>query len=158
MNNEEMTEIQANRLLNVATALREAPIEIAALFDMGKFGYGFRAHVVKYLTGKTKKRYNCKTPACALGHYAIRHDMQRTFALNVMGKLTRMPPHNRHEIAFCDPRVKSHFGITAKESEYLFGTKGCGKAKTTEAAATYIEKFLIRKGWDFNHVSIRRAA
>lgn len=114
--------MNAKRLLNVAKALRESPAPDQ--FTMGQYAH------------------RCGTPACALGHYAARHDLQGQFVL-----------HQGHDGIFCvgaddddvpyhDRRVLHHFGIDGEDAERLFGPTGCGSAKTPIKAAEYIERFV----------------
>lgn len=111
--------IYKTRLLNVAKALRESPNP--QKFDMGKWGHF------------------CGTPACALGHYAAREDLQSDFSLSFwQGNLEF--PGNDHNAAICE-----HFGINANEGMELFSFWGCGDAATTLGAALYIEAFAERK-------------
>lgn len=130
-----MNKRQANRVLNVAVSLRESPEP----------------------NGFTMRRYinPCGTPACAFGHYASRTDLQKlvVFGDNKLDifysdkiKATSNTCYNRAD--FDDDLVQEHFGITLDESTELFGTVGCGRAKTTLQAANYIEGFLENKRWD----------
>lgn len=121
-----MNKTQAQRLLNVATALREAPRSLARKFDMTLYGH------------------NCKTPACAIGHYAFRRDLQRVFRLSRDGRLI-FP--NGEKTSHSDVTSLRHFGITYDESCELFDDTGCDEAKTPIQAARYIEKFLDRNDW-----------
>ncbi len=109
-----MNQIQKKRLLNVAKALREAP-------EPSKFT------MVRYFN-------YCGTPACALGHYVFRTDLQKTFAKNdfIRGGLS----------SYTDDSVLTHFGISNRESEDLFGDDGCDMADTAIEAAKYIENFV----------------
>lgn len=120
--------IHAQRLLNVARATREtaAPGD----FTMRYFG-------------------DCGSPACALGNYAVRRDLQRVFYL---GKLpedgTRLflrSVADNSLVSFSEGLVQRHFGISEAEAVELFSGVGCGYAKTPEAAALYIEAFVARK-------------
>lgn len=110
------------RLLNVARAVREAPDP--SRFSQGSFGH------------------KCGTPSCALGHYAVRKDMQRTFGLTFWGgKLTAYGD----EVGTDRDSVTSHFGITSGESYDLFGKHGCDDAQTNIEAAEFIEAFAAKK-------------
>ena len=84
----------------------------------------------------------CGTPACALGNYAFRRDLQKTFRLNGNNVLL-----SSGSDCFCgDPweEVKEHFGISEKQADELFDQGGCGNAKTHLQAAKYIEEFVAR--------------
>ena len=111
------------RLLNVAQALRESPNQDR--FTMRQFVYAPDAE------------HTCGSPACALGHYAFRGDLQKTFT----------PDSFRTGGLACDaPEVQEHFGITSRQACQLFSAAGCGEAQTTSAAAEYIEKFVATDG------------
>lgn len=112
--------IKKRRLLNVAKACRES--KHAADFTMERFG-----HV-------------CGTPACALGNYAARRDLQDDFSLSKFGSLRER--RHRHDIGINDEPVLKHFGITNDQSDQLFGQNGCGNAMTAIQAAKYIERFV----------------
>lgn len=117
------------RLLNVARALREDP-------DPPKFCMAFF--------------HDCGTPGCALGHYAARNDLQSAFYLrrksDWLGIRTKTGRAAGPAIGFDDIRVSEHFGLSCyDEAEELFGTRGCGNAKTPIKAAEYIEAFVERK-------------
>lgn len=108
----------AERLLNVAKALRESP-------NPEKF------HMSAYAR-------SCGTPACALGHYAARTDLQQAFILSLGFLCTDYGA----EIAFHSPKVRSHFDISREEAEELFSPDGCGGARTALEAARYVENFV----------------
>lgn len=120
-----MNRTQAQRLLDVATALRESPNP--RKFDMDAYGH------------------DCRTPACALGHYAARKDMQKILCLDSEGELNFAKTgvwtshHNKE--------VLEHFGLNVTESHRLFSGSGCGYARTAIQAAKFIENFLDDKGW-----------
>ncbi len=112
------------RLLNVAKALRESkrPEE----FTMGQF--------VR----------ECGSPACALGHYAERTDLQSAFVLKLdpmWGWDVYTSPGS--ELSF--RHIMPHFDISEAETEELFGIHGCDDAQSPNAAARYIEAFVARK-------------
>lgn len=117
--------IHAQRLLNVALALREVP-------DVKSF---------------TMRRYmnECGTPACAIGHYAGRLDLQDLLCIRD-GNFSYVDP-KLGEPDYDDPVVLDHFGIDEEEAEELFGGYGCGQARAPIEAAEYIEGFVKRK-WD----------
>lgn len=114
--------IHAQRLMNVSRALRETPKP--KRFDMGKFGNP------------------CGTPACALGHYAVRTDMQSTFRLSFWTGDLKV---RGQEVDFDGPQICHHFGITEGEAALLFGPSGCNDAQFPEDAAAYIEAFVTVK-------------
>jgi len=114
--------LHKQRLLNVVRALKEAPNP--KRFTMEQIGTF------------------CRTPACALGHYAARHDLQHTFSLSFFtGAL--LIYGERGGVA-CEGVLK-HFGITTVEALDLFDQSGCDDAQTLEEAIEYIEQFARRK-------------
>lgn len=130
-----MEAIYKKRLLNVARALRESPKPKA-----------FTMHC--YVGGDTwdfDTSHNwCGTPACALGHYAARTDLQRLMRI-LNGKAVYRESIYGSSICYADECVLKHFGIYWSEAGCLFGSEGCGNAKTTKQAARYIERFVARK-------------
>lgn len=115
------------RLLNVAKALRESP-------NPDNFS------MLDYMNG-------CGTPACALGHYAARPDLQ-DFMHPV--QLIESPvseyalEYNDEQRAlsldYWDTAIQKHFDISPEEATDLFCSEGCGNAETAIEAAEYIEK------------------
>lgn len=122
--------MNAQRLLNVARALRESPNP--EMFTMCEYGR------------------SCGTPACALGHYAARQDLQNHLALVKKDKETFPVSYlslakKNYPISYHDRSVLDHFGIDQWQATKLFGSCGCGGAKTAEAAAEYIERFVLTR-------------
>jgi len=138
-----------DRLLNVAIALEDAAKDqrLREAFTMGTFVRGIGDF--------------CGTPACALGHYAARTDLQDVLAIHAVETLD----HTDYRVAAADNcevlpgwdefdedescdaykydfDVAEHFGITGSECEELFGGDGCFNAQTPEAAAAYIRNFV----------------
>lgn len=108
------------RLLNVSRALRES--KNPELFTMARYGHG------------------CGTPGCALGHYAARRDMQSDFILTNRGDLeASVEGLNEYQTVTAALR---HFDIDREQEEKLFGSNGCGNAKTPNEAAGFIEQFV----------------
>jgi hypothetical protein len=131
-----MRAIHLRRLLNVVRALEESPNP--ERFTMAQFGH------------------ECGTPACALGHYCARTDLQSAF---VLSKHTdrgdrEMPtwpaPIDDVTVAlgFDDEEVRTHFGLTEDQAEELFGSEGCDGARTALEAAAYIRAFVARRERD----------
>lgn len=119
--------VYRERLLNVARALREDPDP--SNFSMRTFG-------------------KCRTPACALGHYASRRDLQQAFYLRRdgwLGMKDSSGKRGREARGIDDPFVHEHFGINHAESDDLFGRSGCGGALAPFQAADYIEAFVASK-------------
>lgn len=117
--------IQAQRLLNVARAVRESP-------DPSRFTMSREIH-------------NCGTPACAWGHYMFRDDLQDEFTpYSDYSGFARHRDGKGH-LTYASDEVLHHFGITDDEAAELFSNEGCGYAKTALQAATYIERFVAKK-------------
>lgn len=125
-----MKAVHAKRLLNVARALRESPAP--KRFCMTQYGYCD--------PDGDDSDSTCGTPACALGHYAARTDLQRLLTLTEYGTLRYRD--RRHPASYGDDSVLEHFGIGETEAMNLFAGWGCGNAKTPKAAAKWIEKFV----------------
>ncbi len=105
------------RLLNVAKALRES--KNPDKFDMTLYGW------------------HCGTPACAMGHYAARRDLQSDFVLTPTGSLK-----NNAGIYVGAFEIGHHFQISLRQEDELFGCRGCGGACTAIDAAEFIEQFV----------------
>lgn len=131
-----MEAIYKKRLLNVARALRESPKPKA--FTMRFYVRGNEGDC-----DDTSHNW-CGTPACALGHYAARTDLQRLMRI-LNGEAVYRESINGYGICYADACVVKHFGIYWSEADRLFGPEGCGNAKTTKQAARYIERFVARK-------------
>lgn len=117
------------RLKKLITALQDAKPEN---FSMRMYG-----------------RRSCSTPACVLGHYAYRRDLQRTLTLtSVEDDPERLWLRDAHGqgIGYDDRAVLDHFGICEWDADKLFnGISGCGGATTTKQAIAYIRKFIARR-------------
>jgi hypothetical protein len=143
---------QAKNLLNVARALRESANP--KLFTMERYVWG---DTNKWLMREQIEDKNnlefCGTPACALGHYAARRDLQKLLHIEVVKRVdVDRAPHARvvsntygSEVCFEDDELTEHFGIDTEDAEDLFGPSGCGGARTPKAAAKYIERFVAEK-------------
>jgi hypothetical protein len=124
-----MKKVHERRFENLIKATLEAPKE---LFNMGMFAQ------------------SCGAPACLLGNYGDRTDLQRTFIL-------ARSPRNEHLylklrsrtalIVFENGKeVSEHFGITEDEASALFCPDGCNNAHTNRAKAIkYVRAFIKRK-------------
>lgn len=151
-----LTKVQEKRLLNVAKALRES--RVPRMFDMSTYvhddpspRYNEAGEVIK-----NEKNF-CGTPACALGHYAARTDLQRLLKITVdktdygnYADMVYFGDKTTNEwgdtsAGWNDEAVLEHFGITESEACELFDGDGCGNAKTALQAAKYIERFVARK-------------
>ncbi len=113
------------RLLLVAQALRESPAPED--FSMDAW------------------RNLCGTPACALGHYCAREDLQDAFRWHGRAGMTirSVGEHAGLGVSFA---AREHFGIDENQFQALFGGAGCGGAQTVEQAAEYIERFVATDG------------
>jgi hypothetical protein len=118
--------IHAQRLLNVARALRESP-------DPGSFDMDAYMHP-------------CGTPACALGHYAARTDLQGAFVvLPREGTIGCLMTASGSDSFYDHATVCEHFGITFGEANLLFSHDGCNRARSARVAAKFIESFVAQK-------------
>jgi hypothetical protein len=124
--------MNAERLLNVARALREAP-------DNGNFTMEFYCW--------SGKEFDCGTPACAIGHYAARQDLQKLFFIANGQMMVHYPNGDWPIMVDSDKSIVplQHFGITYEEWDELFDVDGCGNAATAIEAAEYIEQFVAKK-------------
>lgn len=140
-----MNKIQQKRLLNVAKALRESPKPKA--FSMELFVYGEVS--LDCSTRTLSQREPCGTPACALGHYGARRDLQKQFKIELRqdGSFANLVYNDERAgpVWFDDNRIQAHFGIDEQEALKLFSADGCGGAKTTKKAAQFIERFVAKK-------------
>lgn len=119
------------RLLNVAKSLRESPQP--NVFAMHTY-------------------HRCGTPACAVGHYAARRDLQSFMQIapeSETGKL-RFGVWGATRLATgmnaYDSALTTHFGINSLEVDELFGADGCADARTANDAAEYIELWVADRG------------
>lgn len=138
-----MNKIQAERLLNVARALRESPTPQA--FTMNIYSWGLYDEEAD---NEYDLNFACGTPACALGHYAARSDLQDLLFIgkqNGVGAVTVRYRDSLDLVCFAADKVQEHFGIDSLGTDELFNTDGCGKAETAIEAATYIEEFVAQR-------------
>jgi hypothetical protein len=114
------------RLLNVARALRES--KQPGAFSMERY------------------MHPCGAPACALGHYASREDLQSEFKLrhNIPGDDEWLNASNgvvdKHGVPvhYDSSVIQEHFEIGWDDAEELFSENGCHFARTANDAAAYI--------------------
>jgi hypothetical protein len=121
---------QEQNLRNVVRALRES--KSPESFSMSAYGHG------------------CGTPACALGHYAARPDLNGgRFSLSVDRNYDEAAVVScgelEYPVSYTDPEIRNEFGLRRSEALLLFGVLGCGEAKTATAAADFIDAFIERK-------------
>lgn len=142
-----MTEEGANRLLDVARALRDASRKGWSL-EMGRYGKSQQfaeGSLAEYVTEQ-----NCGTPACALGHYAVRRDLQKILHLDRDGAFVFAGLDVC--ASYTNRQLQEYFQLNEDESEELFSSWGCNRAQTALQAAKYIEAFVERKGFDIVEV------
>lgn len=128
MNARRKTKVRLDRLRKVVQALREVPREQKPHFTMSCYVH------------------NCGTPACALGHFAARRDLQRAFkivkSVNWSGqRIARAYCNGDWDLLTCSI---AYFGLTGPQADDLFGPVGCNRAETPAQAASYIERFIKR--------------
>ncbi len=90
----------------------------------------------------------CSTPACAIGHFAFRTDLQQVMKIRevYIGDYRRTS-----EVVGSDDCTdwwkiaKEYFQLDGRECDELFNPEGCGGAKTIEQAVEYICEFWERK-------------
>ncbi len=94
--------------------------------------------------------HNCGAPACALGHYALRPDLQDFAHLDHMGSLmlNHFTGSKEAPMGVGDERIAAHFGIEVKQALKLFGSNGCDHAETPGDAADYIEYMFMKRNSD----------
>jgi hypothetical protein len=127
-----MKPVHIKRFRNLIRVLRDAQKseELRAKFTMALYGY------------RASTERACGTPACAMGHYAFRTDVQRTFRLARDGWAVDLDGHCFHD---AESVFAQHFGIDPTEARRLFGSEGCGDAKTPGQAADFIERWFMQK-------------
>lgn len=141
-----MNKRQAKRLLNVARASREHPVP--ERFSMNCYIHGdefsTRQNQDAVKRGGVTPKDWCGTPACALGTFASRTDLQRKFViLRGSGGLPQLSFREGEAKATYDSHAsQDYFGLSYGQMSDIFGYDGCGGAKSPEAAALYIEAFV----------------
>lgn len=88
----------------------------------------------------------CGTPACCLGTYASRQDLQSYFGVlyDSLGKCYVTAKIRSICLSPDSYRVFSHFDITQEEAWELFSPDGCNEAQTISEAIAYIQDFILR--------------
>lgn len=133
-----MNKQQLKNLKKLPKVLREEAARRDALGDKRKVGDSFNMHGFG--------NYSCNTPACVLGTYAYRKDVQDTFRPLRCYYGIDIKLKGCSEVVYHDGlEVQAHFGLDATQAEELFGTKGCGGADNEEDAARFIEGFIERE-------------
>lgn len=127
--------VYVQRFNNMIRALEESPAPHR--FTMGAYGHEARAN-----SPLPRDQNPCGTPACVLGHYAYRTDLQSIFWLD-NGSL--MEVGGEEGVDLNAPTVLEHFGITEKEAYQIFSHVGCDRAVTAPQAVKYLRAFMARK-------------
>ena len=96
-----------------------------------KWGHGYRQAVFTH---------NCGTPACAFGHYAAAHPRRFAFSKADGWPIAKATLKSGIDAA------KKEFCLCEEQALELFGSIGCGHARTALEAAKYIEGFIRRHG------------
>lgn len=147
-----MNKRQAQRLLRAAKSVEES--EIPEAFTMKCFFHG--DGIGGSTPEKAQEKNWCGTPACVLGHYGSRPDLQRLFVVELVpesltynseGNLVKIEhPELKYRsgggLCFSDDEFLDHFGVTEQQAIDLFDMNGCGNAKTPKEAVTFIRKFV----------------
>lgn len=84
--------------------------------------------------------HDCRTPACALGHWALAHPERWSLTDNLLPFL-----RDSGGVGLCG--ACDEFSITMYETCELFGLFGCNRARTAKQAAAYIRAFVVKKEW-----------
>lgn len=132
--------INQKRLMNLIKAVRESPIPEA--FTMGCYIRGNR-HDTQPDGGAIPANW-CGTPACILGHYAAREDLQKLLRVEKYGDNAYRIVYvrNGEPAEFQDTPIHKHFGISDLQAYRLFSSVGCNEAQTPAQAITYIEELM----------------
>jgi hypothetical protein len=134
----------AARLLNVAKAVREHP-------EPKRFSMSCYIHGDKHSGGAGARKFPkhwCGTPACALGTFGSRTDLQRMLVINTIedwngNAKPQLSYRSDGHQAYLDSKVMlKYFSIDYHQAQQLFSPEGCGGATTPIEAAAYIEKFV----------------
>lgn len=127
--------IYVHRFNNAIRALQECPAPHK--FSMGDYGYKCRPD-----SPLQRDRNPCGTPACVLGNYAFRTDLQSAFRMRNGCVVTA---HGGKDVLYSGRMVPRHFGITKLEAFMLFSYNGCGDAKTPAQAIRFMRRFVAAK-------------
>ena len=84
----------------------------------------------------------CGTPACAIGHYAAATPDRWNISNGIVYHTTYG--------AGLFAGARAEFGISSDDWDELFEFNGCGRAKTSKQAASYIRDFIARKEAEFS--------
>lgn len=126
--------IYVHRFNNAIRALQESPAP--HWFNMHTYGYDSNPD-----SPLDRDQNPCGTPACVLGHYGFRTDLQSAFQLDDGNLVTC----NGRPVHYSEQMVADHFGITRSDAFLLFYQHGCGGAETPVQAIKYIRDFVALK-------------
>lgn len=86
----------------------------------------------------------CGTPACVLGNFGAREDLQRLLCIRdeSLAFVERVERDLLNIVSYCDERIASYFDLTTNECYEMFGLDGCNEAKALDAALAYVEDFI----------------
>lgn len=133
---------KANRLLDVARALREAPAEHAKRFTMYHYAWSEQMTRSDWRPLGVESNW-CGSPACALGHYAARTDLQNGCRIAPKENKIVWADNSDSDGSIHQSFGMDWFGISARQFSSLFASNGCDQATTPVEAAEYIERFVL---------------
>lgn len=87
----------------------------------------------------------CGAPACVLGHYCAREDLQDDFSVRYRGIISRNANPNDNSLGFDSIEVRRHFDLRFDESHAIFGEYGCRNARHPEQVSEFIRDFVANK-------------
>jgi len=153
-----MNKRQAQRLLRAAKAVEES--EVPKAFTMECF---IRGDACDVAVEKAIEKGWCGTPACVLGHFASRPDLQRLLTIKY-DDCPSSVDYDAPSVDYDDPSLRfnlyyrddtefdffgdvnnDYFGVNHLQFEALFGTHGCNNAKTPKEAAKFIRNFVRKQ-------------
>lgn len=85
---------------------------------------------------------SCGAPACVLGHYAAREDLQDDFKVFGFGIVHK---YGGFSLGFDSGYVRKHFNLKSDELKSLFGEQGCGNATRAKQVSEYMNNFVAKK-------------
>lgn len=127
--------VNIDALLACAQAVREAAKP--ENFSMALYGWT-RWFAVDADRGDMEIN-ECGTPACVIGHYASRQDLQNVLILRGNRLIWKQ---SDVAVSYADPAVLDYFGLDDLQADELFGSEGCGEAESPSDAADYIEDWV----------------
>ncbi len=115
-------------------------------FDMGE--YAVRQFLKNEDGYYDESRPNpfCGSPACILGNFAAREDLQSVMKLRPHNMPVLVLTETDSRVYFEDKEIRDLFGLTLEEANDLFSIDGCGEAKNDkERAVRYLRLFYKEK-------------